>query len=187
MDYDWIAIGERIKDERDKLSLTQDELADRVQFISRQLLSKWERAISPPTLDNLLDLCKVFKCDLGYLLCEPEYSCKTRQATDIQAATGLSEPAIESLLDMKNAPGTKEDLSVLNQLLVHVGFIDFLKSIQSYSLTVNVNRYRSELTEDDELVAAFFNCEPSDARKYLEAYSASVIQSVMMKIVHDIE
>lgn len=40
-------------------------------------------------------MCDLFNCELGYLL--GEYNCKTRATTDIQAATGLSERAIDRL------------------------------------------------------------------------------------------
>lgn len=100
MEYNWKAIGKRIKDERVKLSLSQDQLIEKIGFSSRQLLSRWERGTSTPSLYDLLNLCKIFKCELGYLLCE--YDCKTREKTDIHAVTGLSEKSIELLKILKD-------------------------------------------------------------------------------------
>ena len=46
-----------------------------------------------PQFEDMLKMCEVFDCELGYLL--GEFDCKTREATDIQAKTGLSEKAIK--------------------------------------------------------------------------------------------
>lgn len=38
-----------------------------------------------PQFEDMLKMCEVFDCELGYLL--GEFNCKTREATDIQAKT----------------------------------------------------------------------------------------------------
>lgn len=89
--YNFQKIGRRIKEERDKIKKSQAELGEYIG-VTRQTIAKWEHGEDIPQLSDLLRLCNLFKCDLGYMLCE--YDCKTRTATDIQAETGLSEEAI---------------------------------------------------------------------------------------------
>lgn len=98
MQYDWKKIGERLKSEREALKLSMDDLASEIHT-TRQTISKWEKGTSVEiTLNMLLELCRVFDCELGYLLCE--YDCKTRAATDISQQTGLSEEAVKNLSNL---------------------------------------------------------------------------------------
>lgn len=89
--YDFQKIGDRIKQERGKAGKSQSDLGDYIG-VKRQTIAKWEHGKDIPQLSDLLRLCNLFGCELGYMLCE--YDCKTRAATDIQAETGLSETAI---------------------------------------------------------------------------------------------
>lgn len=105
MQYDWKKIGERLKSEREALKLSMDELASEIHT-TRQTISKWEKGTSVEiTLNMLLELCRVFDCELGYLLCE--YDCKTRAATDISQQTGLSEEAVKNLCSLNDTAKEK--------------------------------------------------------------------------------
>lgn len=97
--YDPVAIGSRIGEERKAIGWSMEAVATHIGT-TRQSISKWENGQGEPTVYDLLRLCNLFDCDLGYLLCEEGYSCKTRKATDIKAATGLSEYSIISLADI---------------------------------------------------------------------------------------
>ena len=100
--YDWVIIGQRIKQERERIGLSQQDLADRLAgepyFATgvRQTISDWEKGKKKEIpLHTLVCLCNIFDCDMGYLL--GEYDCHTRPVTDIHAYTGLSEESIETL------------------------------------------------------------------------------------------
>lgn len=58
-------IGEKIKNKRKELNLTQEYLADELK-ISRQAVSKWEKGLSEPSMDNLLKLSEIFGVDIEY-------------------------------------------------------------------------------------------------------------------------
>ncbi|MBE6934876.1 MAG: helix-turn-helix transcriptional regulator [Ruminococcaceae bacterium] len=60
-------LGSRIQTLRKKAGLSQEALADTLG-ISRQALSKWESGASLPTLENLLQLSKVFEISLDELI-----------------------------------------------------------------------------------------------------------------------
>jgi DNA-binding XRE family transcriptional regulator len=91
-------VGERIKEARSEDSLTQAQLAEKID-VKRQTIGKWEMGESNPEMKHLEKLCQVFECDLAYLL--GEIDMRRRVSADIAAITGLSEKAIEYLSDMR--------------------------------------------------------------------------------------
>lgn len=111
MEYNWNDIGKRIKYERKrtinpdtKKAFTQDEFCKKLG-ICRNRLSALENGTvgkdgSQPRLhlDTMLNMCKLFNCELGYLLCE--YDTKRREIAEVQEMIGLSEEAICMLKEL---------------------------------------------------------------------------------------
>ena len=64
MDY---KIADRLTELRKKHGYSQDQLADRLS-ISRQAVSKWERAESLPDTENLIALSKLYRVSIDELL-----------------------------------------------------------------------------------------------------------------------
>ena len=62
-----IEIANRLAELRKKKGLSQEELADKLG-LSRQAVSKWERAESSPDTDNLILLAKLYDVSLDELL-----------------------------------------------------------------------------------------------------------------------
>ena len=58
-------IGDKIKNKRKELNLTQEYLAKELN-ISRQAVSKWEKGLSEPSMDNLVKLSRIFGVDINY-------------------------------------------------------------------------------------------------------------------------
>ena len=58
-------LGQKIKNKRKELNLTQEYLAEKLN-ISRQAVSKWEAGKSEPSMNNLLELSKIFGVDISY-------------------------------------------------------------------------------------------------------------------------
>lgn len=58
-------IGDKIKNKRKELNLTQEYLAKELN-ISRQAVSKWEKGLSEPSMDNLVKLSGIFGVDIDY-------------------------------------------------------------------------------------------------------------------------
>ncbi len=126
--YDWVLCGQRIKLERERINMSQQELADTLAGDPyyatgvRQTISDWEKGKKKEIpLHTLVCLCNIFNCDMGYLL--GEYDCRTRPVTDIHAYTGLSETAIETLhaliteTDEKKKAAVQHVIPLINQLL----------------------------------------------------------------------
>lgn len=97
MNYDYEKIGKRIKAERKAHGMTQENFSAAYR-VKRSTVSKWEHGETIPSFQTMLDMCKDFDCELGYLLCENGYENRTREATDICEATGLSEEAVRKLV-----------------------------------------------------------------------------------------
>jgi transcriptional regulator with XRE-family HTH domain len=60
-------LGNRIKNEREKINLSQDELAEKMD-ISRQAISKWETGKSYPDIEKILKLSDIFNLTLDELV-----------------------------------------------------------------------------------------------------------------------
>lgn len=65
---DFVRVGIKITKYRKELNMTQDDLANAL-YVSRQLVSKWENGTGVPSIDVLLDLCKMFHVSFEELLC----------------------------------------------------------------------------------------------------------------------
>lgn len=131
MKYNFKEIGLRIRAERKAAGFkSQDDLIDCLRnkygySISRNTLSAIEKGkTNHYDVELLADLCELFNCEMGYLLCE--YECKTGRNTDISAATGLSEEAIEKLSAYKNS---------------NVFFSKALTNKQFYRILCTINSY----------------------------------------------
>ena len=62
-----IEVANRLLELRKKSGMSQEELADKLG-ISRQSVSKWERAESSPDTDNFIALAKIYNVSLDELL-----------------------------------------------------------------------------------------------------------------------
>lgn len=100
LNYNFGSIGNRIVNTRKGMKLSQADLIEALSnvgvSVGRNTLSAIENGSANGfSLDLLVGLCKIFDCDIGYLLCE--YDPKRHITADICAATGLSEKAVERI------------------------------------------------------------------------------------------
>ena len=148
MKYNFIEIGERIKNLRNSKHWTQEELCEQL-CINRNTLSAIERDSEEKCrLDILLKCCSIFDCDMGYLLGE-YHECKKLDIQFIQKRTGLTESAISNLaLQMVSKEGANR-LALLNWLLDDPRFVGLIDRIiqysnRAYAYEVGKRRYESE-------------------------------------------
>lgn len=184
MKYNWKEIGKRIKSERKKKNLTQQELANKLYNGEkvRQTIGAWERGEKFPQFGDFTLMCEIFECEVGYLLCE--YPCKTRNATDIQAVTGLSEKAIKKLQSIKFYK-LEDELNILNSLIEHPKFIDLLRTLNAHILTHN-KKYFTNDSQEMEILAQTLNCNTNEVKKYAKSSSEMVITSEFIKIIDEL-
>ena len=64
---DLIKIGKFIANCRKKKKLTQEQLAEKL-YITDRAISKWERGLSLPDADKMLDLCNILDINVNELL-----------------------------------------------------------------------------------------------------------------------
>ena len=64
---DLIKIGKFIAEKRKNIKLTQQELADKL-YVTDRAVSKWERGLSLPDADKMLDLCSILDISVNELL-----------------------------------------------------------------------------------------------------------------------
>lgn len=108
MKYNFQEIGERIRKLRKGKYKNQEDFGDALREmdvpISRNTISGIENGVEGKfSLDLLLACCKLFNCDIGYLL--GEYGdCKTRDEQFILDETGLSAQSVERLLSKFSTP-----------------------------------------------------------------------------------
>ena len=65
---DFIQVGKKLANYRKQNNMTQDDLASML-FVTRQLISKWEKGVGVPSLDVVIELSKIFKVSIEDLLC----------------------------------------------------------------------------------------------------------------------
>ena len=152
MDYNKETIGNIIRTERTKLGLSQADLGKKVNSSGKQI-SNYEKGITAPPIDMMFNLCKVFKCELGYLLGEEDYSDKSKLMTMIVNETGLSNDSIKELKDLKD---WGNDYSrVANALISSKSFLSFIFDLEA--LDRAVKQYNSPIDKfykdyDKELI-----------------------------------
>ena len=64
---DTMSIGKKIKYLRELKGMTQEELAN-LLYVSKQAVSKWEKGVTLPDIENIIRLCELFNVDINYLL-----------------------------------------------------------------------------------------------------------------------
>lgn len=69
-----MTFGRKIKNERQKLNLTQQAFADRI-FVSREAVAKWESENGTPSLENLVAISNISGRSTDYFLEEYRQNC----------------------------------------------------------------------------------------------------------------
>lgn len=105
MKYSSEEIGKIIKNKRNLSNLSQEKLG-RILGISGKQISNYEKGILTPPIDILFKLCDIFKCELGYLIGEDDYSSGTKFNTAIKNMLGLDNESVDSI---KSITGTDKN------------------------------------------------------------------------------
>jgi transcriptional regulator with XRE-family HTH domain len=108
-----IEIANRLFELRKKKNLSQEELADKIG-VSRQAVSKWERAESSPDTDNLIELARLYEISLDELLFTSEPVSKEKEKSE--------ESPVSLVIENENAPPQYRRRNILYALPIS-GFI----------------------------------------------------------------
>lgn len=125
-----IEIANRLVELRKANNLSQEALAEKLG-ISRQAVSKWERAEASPDTDNLILLARLYQISLDELLQTDEeiLTERERQESNVETKSGgedvmdsLAEDKAEQAESMQQEQTDREQDSRENEEYVHVGF-----------------------------------------------------------------
>lgn len=109
-----VEIANRLQQLRKKNNLSQEELAEKIG-ISRQAVSKWERAEASPDTDNLILLSKLYKVSLDELLkteSEPLEAVSLKKEDYGYTDEPVREKLPDSYTDEEIYPGREQDNSI---------------------------------------------------------------------------
>lgn len=94
---DYKVIGSRIKQQRLKLKMTQDTLAE-LADITTVYLSKIENGHVHPTLDLLDSLCSILNCDLNTVLLDSSPASNNYQNERVMQMFNACSPKVKPIV-----------------------------------------------------------------------------------------
>lgn len=175
-------IGKRIRSERKAAGFkSAASFGDKLN-IGRSQVEQIEQGKRLPELETLVRMAEIFNCEIGYLLCETGYECKTRIKTDIQKETGLSERAVERLLDLQKATiHNKAFLMLINAMLEDDTFAGTAANALYALLSVPDSAFVkvSFLLENKDTVSSLWSNNVGDIRRL---YAAD-LQNIIFKFI----
>ena len=113
-----MSIAEQIKQKREELNMTQEELAEQLD-ISRQAVSKWERGESIPDLPTLVQLAELFDITVNDLLEDPDALPETTGKVE-QAMGKMAEKALKRKADKRVILGLSSLITWFVAMLIFV-------------------------------------------------------------------
>ena len=99
-DQDICIVSRRIRERRKQLGLTQAALAEKLDVNTKTIVTIEQMAVPTFATDRFISLCTILDCSPDYLMGIDDLP--HRVSTDIHAAIGLSELAIDTLISSKN-------------------------------------------------------------------------------------
>lgn len=82
-----MAIGKNIKEYRNKLNITQKDLADKLH-VTYQAVSRWENEETEPSISTITQMCEIFNCTVDELLgVEVQVEEETKKEVEVQNST----------------------------------------------------------------------------------------------------
>ena len=140
-----IEIANRLLQYRKRMGLSQEELAEKIG-VSRQAVSKWERAEAAPDTDNLIELSKIYGVTLDEMLCGKKEEAQEKAPEDpSETAAPEAEPAEEIAEEPRQGGFNIND----NGDSVHIGF-DGIHVHDKHGTKVDVSRSGIFVEENGE-------------------------------------
>jgi len=110
---------------------TQEKIAELLGLKNRQSYANFENGHTLPNWEQILKLCNIFECDIGYLI--GEHTTKGHEVADIQEVTGLSEIAITKLKAMNEDNKWTRQTDTLNQIIACDKFGGLIGAIAGFA------------------------------------------------------
>ena len=194
-------LGERIRAERTKMGLSQENLADTLS-IKRQMLNYYETDTRKPDIDMLIKISEELNVSIDYLL--GKTLSKEISNTEISRKTGLSDESIEKLSKFCVKDSWQIDAlygesanymdysKIINQIIKDEKFEPLIYFIRAYinsntkeKLEKEITRLTSDIDENSiDLETIGFNpsileCSTTDVFKYkISEIFTSIVNSI---------
>ena len=114
---DLIKIGKFIAYCRKKKNITQEQLAEKL-YVTDRAVSKWERGLSLPDADKMLDLCNILDINVNELLSGEKIDMKN-----------YNKKCEELLIEMAKQEETKNRKMIINMYVFETAIIIFYMAI----------------------------------------------------------
>ena len=122
--------GDNLRNLRKSKKISQEQLAEKVK-VSRQSVSKWETGEAYPEMNNILELCKIFKCRINDLVND-----------SIIDLDSLDEDVMESVVKLKKAEQAKmKGISKAISIIAKIGRIASIVGIVAVILVMVFTPY----------------------------------------------
>lgn len=152
MKYKPEKIGNIIRAERKKHKMSQEELAKKL-YITVKQVSNYENNKLIPPMDNLLEICNIFDCEMGYILGEKDYSQGTKLKTIVTNKTGLNVEAINAILQITGTGrecidwgyNAEKYRKILNNLFTSKEFLNFIKTLAELDHSYQIKEQMQEI------------------------------------------
>lgn len=194
-------LGERIRAERTKMGLSQENLAEDLS-IKRQMLNYYETDTRKPDIDILIKISEKLNVSIDYLL--GKTLSKEISNTEISRKTGLSDESIDRLskfcvkdnwqIDVLYGESTNymDYSKIINKIIENENFEPLLYFIRAYinsdtkeKLKKEITRLTSDIDEnsiDSEAIGfnpSILECSSTDVFKYkISETFTSIVNSI---------
>jgi transcriptional regulator with XRE-family HTH domain len=138
---DLVAVGQKITSLREEAGYSQDVLAARL-LVSRQAVSAWETGKSAPSIDNVIELSKIFGVSFETLLC-------LRQKPDISLANPYEGHTREYVVRSVIEGTLTVDLARLLPFSTLGERQRLLRAVKEGKIRVPLASYEQELTPEE--------------------------------------
>lgn len=144
MKYDWKKIGDRIRKLRKDKGWTQQNVIDKINErfpVGRNKYIDLENGKDQNYyIEIFTELCTIYHCDIGYLLCE--YDTKFRDRHEMGEMLGLSETAINQLTHADNSRG------FVNAFLEYPEHYIIAQTVYNYCQKVSIEKEKATSFRD---------------------------------------
>lgn len=137
-------VGLKILTYRKAMMMTQDDLANQL-FVTRQVLSKWENGSSLPSINMLINICKIFNTSFEDILCLDDDDVIIDDPNDLfknHSRSFIISKIVKNEITI-NIPDIFYQLSPTERMII-------LKAIKENQIKCNRNDLRVRLTQAEQ-------------------------------------
>lgn len=151
-------IGHRLQERRKEFFKTQNEFAEALGIEERKTIGNWETGTVAIPIHRLSDICNLLDCDLDYLF--GKIDVPKNNTADIKEETGLSQKAVENLIENRNSTDIQYISSLLEYGFMRGFFNEFSLYVNSDKITLPKN--------NDELSEILLDTDDSKLAEYIK-------------------